>query len=68
MPVMGKKKKISYDRIVFWGIIVAVVAIALLLWGPFHKAKRTPSANSRWRESSGRRLSGSGRSLPSWPS
>ena len=38
---MGKKKKISYDRIVFWGIIVAVVAIALLLWGPFHKTKRT---------------------------
>ena len=38
---MGKKKKIGYDRIVFWGIIVAVVAIALLLWGPFHKTKRT---------------------------
>lgn len=38
---MGKKKKISYDRIVFWGIIVAVAAIALLLWGPFHKAKKT---------------------------
>jgi polysaccharide deacetylase 2 family uncharacterized protein YibQ len=25
---------------VFWGIIIAVVAIGLLLWGPFHKAKK----------------------------
>ncbi|MEK6742921.1 MAG: divergent polysaccharide deacetylase family protein [Nitrospirota bacterium] len=38
---MGKRKKGSrYDRIVFWGILVAVVAIGLLLWGPFHKAKK----------------------------
>jgi polysaccharide deacetylase 2 family uncharacterized protein YibQ len=35
-----KKKGNRYDRIVFWGIIVAVVAIGLLLWGPFHKAKK----------------------------
>ena len=37
---MGKKKKISYDRVIFWGIITAVAAIGLLLWGPFHKAKK----------------------------
>jgi len=36
-----KKKGSRYDRTVFWGIIVAVVAIGLLLWGPFHKAKKT---------------------------
>ncbi len=35
------KKKNRYDRIVFWGIIISVLAIALLLWGPFHKGKRT---------------------------
>jgi polysaccharide deacetylase 2 family uncharacterized protein YibQ len=35
-----KKKGNRYDRIVFWGIIVAVAAIGLLLWGPFHKAKK----------------------------
>ncbi len=34
------KKKNRYDRIVFWGIIISVVAIALLLWGPFHKGRR----------------------------
>ena len=36
-----KKKGSRYDRIVFWGIIVAVVSIALLLWGPFPGAKKT---------------------------
>jgi polysaccharide deacetylase 2 family uncharacterized protein YibQ len=36
-----KRKRNRYDRIVFWGIIVAVVSITLLLWGPFHKAKKT---------------------------
>jgi uncharacterized protein len=43
MPVMGKRKKGSrYDRIVFWGIIVSVAAIALLLWGPFQKMRKAP--------------------------
>jgi uncharacterized protein len=43
MPVMGKRKKGNrYDRIVIWGIIVAVVAIALLLWGPFQKMRKAP--------------------------
>jgi len=38
---MAKRKKGNrYDRIVFWGIIVAVAAIGLLLWGPFHKARK----------------------------
>ncbi len=49
-----KKKGSRYDRIVFWGIIVAVVAIALLLWGPFHKAKKTigmkPPVSGKQRE------------------
>ncbi len=35
-----KRKSNRYDSLVFWGIIVAVVSIALLLWGPFHKAKK----------------------------
>ena len=35
------KKKFSYDRIVFWGIIISATAIALILWGPFGKGKRT---------------------------
>jgi len=35
-----KRKRNRYDRIVFWGIIVAVVSITLLLWSPFHKAKK----------------------------
>jgi len=40
---MGKKKKgFSYDRIVFWGIIIAAAAIALLLWGPFQKMRKAP--------------------------
>jgi len=34
------KKGTRYDRVVFWGIIVSVIAIALILWGPFHKAKK----------------------------
>jgi len=34
------KKKFSYERIVFWGIILSAAAIALLLWGPFGKGKR----------------------------
>jgi polysaccharide deacetylase 2 family uncharacterized protein YibQ len=43
MPVMAKRKKGSrFDRIVLWGIIVSVVAIALLLWGPFQKMRKTP--------------------------
>jgi polysaccharide deacetylase 2 family uncharacterized protein YibQ len=41
MPLMGKGKKGKrYDRIVLWGIIISVAAIALLLWGPFGKGKR----------------------------
>jgi len=39
-----KKKGSRYDRIVVWGIVVAVVAIALLLWGPFPKAKKPTSS------------------------
>jgi uncharacterized protein len=40
---MGKRKKgYRYDRIVLWGIVVAVVAIALLLWGPFQKMRKAP--------------------------
>ncbi|MBS1125958.1 MAG: divergent polysaccharide deacetylase superfamily protein [Nitrospirae bacterium] len=43
MPVMGKRKKGSrFDRIVLWGIVVSVVAIALLLWGPFQKMRKAP--------------------------
>ena len=43
MSVMGKRKKGSrYDRIVIWGIIVSVIAIALLLWGPFQKMRKAP--------------------------
>jgi len=38
---MGKRKKGNrYDRIVLWGIIVAVVAIGVLLWGPFQRSKK----------------------------
>ena len=49
VPAMGKKapqarrpnkKGTRYDRVVFWGIIVSVIAIALILWGPFQKAKK----------------------------
>jgi uncharacterized protein len=36
------KKKFTYDRLVLWGIILAVAAIALLLWGPFQKMRRVP--------------------------
>lgn len=44
MPAKRPKKKGSrYDRIVFWGILVAAAAIGLLLWGPFHKAKKPVS-------------------------
>ena len=41
-PVVRKAKrgKWTSERIMLWGIIVLVMAIALLLWGPF-KAKRT---------------------------
>ena len=39
---MAKKKKISYDRMVIWGIVIAAAAIGLMLWGPFHKAKKPP--------------------------
>src|SRR5512137_1945870 len=43
MPLMGKgRKKNRYDRIVFWGIIISVAAIALLLWGPFQKMRKAP--------------------------
>ncbi len=39
---MGKRKKGSrFDRVVVWGIIVAIIAIALILWGPFQKMKRS---------------------------
>jgi polysaccharide deacetylase 2 family uncharacterized protein YibQ len=34
------KKKFSYDRIVFWGIVISVAAIALILWGPFQKSRK----------------------------
>jgi len=51
---MGKKKKLSYDRLVFWGIIIAVAAIGLLLWGPFNKAKKAtgvkPPVSGKQRE------------------
>lgn len=45
------KKKLSYDRIVLWGIVITAVAISLLLWGPW-KGKRPaerkpPSAKQR---------------------
>ena len=63
MPAMGKKapaakrpkkKRIRYDRVVLWGIVVSVIAIALILWGPFHKAKkpglRKPSIADRKQE------------------
>jgi len=36
----GPKRKSRFDRIVFWGIIVSVVAIAVLLWGPFNKYRK----------------------------
>jgi len=40
---MGKKTKgFSYNRIVLWGIILSVAAIALLLWGPFQKMRKAP--------------------------
>jgi len=39
-PAKRPKKGNRYDRVVFWGIIVAVAAIGLLLWGPFHKTKK----------------------------
>jgi len=60
MPVMGKRKKGSrYDRIVIWGIIISVVAIALILWGPFHKMmkkapERRPPVTAKKQDRQGR--------------
>jgi uncharacterized protein len=36
----ARRGKWSSERIMFWGIIVLVAAIGLLLWGPFQKGKR----------------------------
>jgi polysaccharide deacetylase 2 family uncharacterized protein YibQ len=35
------KKKRS-DRILLWGIVISVLVIALILWGPFRKTRRLP--------------------------
>ena len=40
----GPKRRNRFDRIVFWGIIISVVAIALLLWGPFNKYRKARQA------------------------
>jgi polysaccharide deacetylase 2 family uncharacterized protein YibQ len=36
----GPKRKSRFDRILIWGIITAVIAIALLLWGPLSKYRK----------------------------
>jgi hypothetical protein len=54
-----KKKGTRYDRIVLWGIVVSVIAIALILWGPFQKAKkpaaRKPPVAGKKQEAGARR-------------
>lgn len=40
VPHMAKKKKLNYDRIALWGIVISAAVIALILWGPFGKGKR----------------------------
>jgi polysaccharide deacetylase 2 family uncharacterized protein YibQ len=40
----GPRKKSRFDRIVFWGIIVSAIAIAVLLWGPFNKYRKARQA------------------------
>lgn len=34
-------RKNRYERIAIWGIVVSIIAIGLLLWGPWHKGRRT---------------------------
>jgi uncharacterized protein len=40
----GPKRKSRFDRIVLWGIVVSLVAIALLLWGPFSRHRTARQA------------------------
>jgi hypothetical protein len=40
----GPRKKKQFDRIVVWGIIISVIAIAVLLWGPFNKYRKARQA------------------------
>jgi polysaccharide deacetylase 2 family uncharacterized protein YibQ len=40
----GPRKKKRFERIVVWGIIVSVIAIAVLLWGPFNKYRKARQA------------------------
>ena len=40
----GPRKKKQFDRVVLWGIIVSLIAIAVLLWGPFNKYRKTRQA------------------------
>ena len=58
-PAKRPKKGNRYDRVVFWGIIVAVVAIGLLLWGPFRGARKTtggrPPVSGKQREPADRK-------------
>jgi polysaccharide deacetylase 2 family uncharacterized protein YibQ len=40
LAAKGPRKKKQIERIVLWGIIVSVIAIIVLLWGPFNKYRK----------------------------